>query len=64
MNNEEPTFPDFRVVNFRSWLNAHRNHPKEIIIGYNEQDEGFRFIKCLQCNQVYFAGQIMSLSLD
>ncbi|MHA1787862.1 MAG: hypothetical protein ACTSXT_01415 [Candidatus Helarchaeota archaeon] len=57
MNNEY-VFSDFRVVSLKEWLNLHKNHATDQIIGKGKCGEGFRFIVCRDCKEAYFADKI------
>ncbi len=51
-------FVDFRVVKLPDWLNEHRDHNTEQIIGNGHCGDGFRLIKCEKCKEAYFTGKI------
>lgn len=44
---------DFRVTKFSDWVREHRGHDTEEIVGLFER-VGYKFIKCNDCNEVYF----------
>jgi len=55
---EQYKFVDFRVVKLPDWLNEHRDHKTEQIIGEGHCGDGFRFIKCEKCKEAYFTDKI------
>ena len=55
---QEMKFVDFRVEKLRDFLNKHRNCKIEQVIGESIDNTGFRFVKCLDCNEAYFTGKV------
>ncbi len=55
---QEYKFIDFRIISLREFLNDHRECNTETIIGKGNFRDGFRFIVCRKCNEVYFVGKI------
>ena len=55
---QEYKFINFRKTKLKDFLNEHRDHKIEQVIGESEDNTGFRFIKCEKCKLAYFVGMI------
>jgi len=52
-----PIFPNFKVITFKEWATKHKAHKKETDI-FEADNRRFRFIWCLECNELYYMGEI------
>lgn len=57
---QEYQFIDFHKTSIRDFLNEHRDHKIEQVIGESKKKDntGFRFVVCRDCNLAYYNGKI------
>ena len=56
MQNNDNVFVDFNTIAFKDWSLMHSVHKKQ----YQETSDGdrrFRFVKCIDCGQLYYLGE-------